>query len=172
MSGPTCCCVSLDRCVRCDLLVGLEGFHLMSVARTPDALVLDVESCNQLGVPWLWAESHKATGAWWWRRSTHHGPGSWQGCGGLSDAGYVAPRGIPCGPISSRVCEPHLMTLPVLRGFGCWGLMRGVWHHQDRRRRGPRELTGIVDYSRGGSSHGPLEWTWSQAGLAPCMRTG
>ena len=32
-------------------------------------------------------------------------------------------RGIPCGPISSRVCEPHLMTLPVLRGFGCWGLM-------------------------------------------------
>ena len=82
------------------------------------------------------------------------------------------PRGIPCGPISSRVCKPHLMTLPVLRGFGCWGLMRGVWHHQDRRRRGPRELTGIVDHSRGGSSHGPLEWTWSRVGLAPCMRTG
>ena len=68
MSHPTCCCsVSLDRCDRCDLLVGLEGFHLMSVARTPDTLVLDVESCNQLGVPWLWAESHKATGVWWWR---------------------------------------------------------------------------------------------------------
>ena len=49
MSHPTCCCsVSLDRCDRCDLLVGLEGFHLMNVARTPDALVLDVESCNQL----------------------------------------------------------------------------------------------------------------------------
>ena len=49
MSHPTCCCsVSLGRCDRCDLLVGLEGFHLMSVARTPDALVLDVESCNQL----------------------------------------------------------------------------------------------------------------------------
>ena len=27
--------------------------------------------------------------------------------------------------------------------------MRGVWHHQDRRRRGPRELTGIVDLTRG-----------------------
>ena len=26
--------------------------------------------------------------------------------------------------------------------------MRGVWHHQDRRR-GPRELTGIVDLTRG-----------------------
>ena len=32
--------------------------------------------------------------------------------------------------------------------------MRGVWHHQGRRRRGPRELTGIVDHSRGGSPHG------------------
>ena len=48
VSGPTCCSASLDRCDRCDLLVGLEGFHLMSVARTPDTLVLDVESCNQL----------------------------------------------------------------------------------------------------------------------------
>ena len=27
--------------------------------------------------------------------------------------------------------------------------MRGVWHHQDRRRRGPRELTGIVDLTCG-----------------------
>ena len=46
---PTCCCsVSLDRCGRCDLLVDLEDFHLMSVARTLQALVLDVESCNQL----------------------------------------------------------------------------------------------------------------------------
>ena len=81
-------------------------------------------------------------------------------------------RGIPCGPISSRACKPHLMTPPVSQGFGCWGLMRGVWHHQDRRRRGPRELTGIVDHSREGSSHGPLEWPWSRAGLAPCTRTG
>ena len=40
-------------------------------------------------------------------------------------------------------------------------MMRGVWHHQDRRRRGPRELTGIVDHSRGGSPHGagPLPGT-------------
>ena len=37
------------------------------------------------------------------------------------------------------------MTLPVSQGFGYWELMRGVWHHQDRRRRGPRELTSIVD---------------------------
>ena len=48
VSHPTCyCSASFDRCDRCDLLVGLEGFHLMSVARTPDALVLDIESCDR-----------------------------------------------------------------------------------------------------------------------------
>ena len=41
------------------------------------------------------------------------------------------------------------MTPPVSQACGYWGLMRGVWHHQDRRRRGPRELTGIVDLTRG-----------------------
>ena len=48
MYHPTCCSVSLDRCDRCDLFVGLEGFHLKSAARTPDVPVLDVEPCNQL----------------------------------------------------------------------------------------------------------------------------
>ena len=48
MSHPTCCSASLDRCDRCDLPVGLEGFHLMSVARTSQALVLDIESCDCL----------------------------------------------------------------------------------------------------------------------------
>ena len=64
------------------------------------------------------------------------------------------------------------MTLPVFAGVRVLGVDEHVWHHQGRRRRGPRELTGIVDHSRGGSSHGPLEWTWSRVGLAPCMRTG
>ena len=47
------------------------------------------------------------------------------------------PRGIPCGPTSSRACKPHLMTPPASQACRCWGLTRGVWHHQDRRRRGP-----------------------------------
>ena len=70
-------------------------------------------------------------------------------------------RGIPCGPISSRACEPHLMTLPVFAGVRVLGVDEHVWHHQDRRRRGPRELTGIMDHSRGGSPHGagPLPGT-------------
>ena len=79
VSGPTCCCcVSLDRCDRCDLLVGLEGFHLMSVARTPDALVLDVESCNQLaGCPGcgVTCSRPRARGGGGDRRALGRGPG-------------------------------------------------------------------------------------------------
>ena len=41
-------------------------------------------------------------------------------------------------------------------GVRVLGVDEHVWHHQDRRRRGPREFTGIVDHSRGGSSHGTL----------------
>ena len=43
------------------------------------------------------------------------------------------------------------MTLPVLRGFGCWGLMRGVWHHQDRRRRGP--VSSLASWTTRGEDH-------------------
>ena len=41
------------------------------------------------------------------------------------------------------------MTPPVSQGLRCWEAMRDVWHHQDRSRWGPRELTGIVDLTRG-----------------------
>ena len=58
------------------------------------------------------------------------------------------PRGIPCGPISSRVCKPHLNPARFA-GVRVLGVDEHVWHHQDRRRRGPRELTGIVDLTRG-----------------------
>ena len=80
MSHPTCCCsVSLDRCDRCDLLVDLGGFHLMSAVRTPDALVLDVESCNQLaGCPdcGVIAQGHGACGGGGDRRALGRGPGA------------------------------------------------------------------------------------------------
>ena len=200
MSHPTCCCsVSLDRCDRCDLLVGLEGFHLMSVARTPDTLVLDIESCDRCaGCPGcgVIAQGHghvvvEVIDAPWagdpvrirWhntvldmpRTRLRNGvipgaqregarPGRVWGYGrfaGRSDScaskeppslawpDNWQPRGTPCGPTSSRACKPHLMTPPVSQECRCWGLTRGVWHHQDRRRRGPHALTGIVDLTRG-----------------------
>ena len=76
MSGPTCCCsVLLDRC---DLLVGLEGFHLMSVARTPQALMLDIESCDRCaGCPGcgLNRSRPRACGGGGDRRTLGRGPG-------------------------------------------------------------------------------------------------
>ena len=49
VSHPACCCsVPHDHCNRSDLLAGLEDFRLMGVARSLEALVLDVESYNQL----------------------------------------------------------------------------------------------------------------------------
>ena len=56
--SPTCCCsVSLGRCDRCDLLVDLEDFHLVSVARSECRLALDLESCDRCaGCPWAWAQ--------------------------------------------------------------------------------------------------------------------
>ena len=48
LSHPTCfCSVWLGRCDRCDLLVDLDGFHPISVARRECGLVLDRESCDR-----------------------------------------------------------------------------------------------------------------------------
>ena len=74
-------------------------------------------------------------------------------------------------PYQAVPARPHLNPARFA-GVRVLGVDEHVWHHQDRRRRGPRELTGIVDHSREGSPHGPLDWACSQAGLAPCMRTG
>ena len=83
------------------------------------------------------------------------------------------PRGIPCGPISSRACTAASDDPARFAGVRVLGVDEHVWHHQDRRRRGPRELTGIVDLTRG-EDHptARLLVAWSQAGLAPCTRTG
>ena len=48
VSHPSYCSASLDRCDRCDLLVGLEGFQLIAVARRACGLVLDIKSCDCL----------------------------------------------------------------------------------------------------------------------------
>ena len=48
--APCCCSVWLGRCGRCDLLVDLEGFRLVSAARRECALVLDRESCDHCAV--------------------------------------------------------------------------------------------------------------------------
>ena len=80
VSGPTCCCsASLDRCDRCDLLVGLEGFHLIAVARRECGLVLDIESCDHFaGCPGcgLNRTRPRARGRGGDRRALGRGPGA------------------------------------------------------------------------------------------------
>lgn len=54
LSSRTLGCVSAclllfpvaERCQRYDLLVDLEGFHLVAVARRKCCLALDIESCD------------------------------------------------------------------------------------------------------------------------------
>ena len=208
MSGPTCCCVSLDRC---DLLVGLEGFHLMSVARTPDALVLDVESCNQLagcpdcgviaqghgrvvvevidapwaGVPvrirwhkrrWICREHTCQITTFAEQNHSVCAPRARLGVRairwairqlrfeGATISGLARQLGTTWNTVWSHIkpCLQAASDDPArFTGVQVLGVDEHVWHHQDRRRRGPRELTGIMDHSRGGSPHGagPLPGT-------------
>ena len=200
MSHPTCCCsVSLDRCDRCDLLVGLEGFHLMSVARTPDALVLDVESCNQLvGCPGcgVIAQGHGRVvvevidAPWagvpvrirWFKRRwicrehacqiTTFSEQNHSMCAprarlgvrairwairqlrfeGATILGLARQLGTTWNTVWSHIkpCLQAASDDPArFAGVRVLGVDEHVWHHQDRRRRGPRELTGIVDLTCG-----------------------
>lgn len=49
MPNPTCpCAVALDRCARCDVLLGLPDFHLIHAEVTDTAVVLDIEACDPL----------------------------------------------------------------------------------------------------------------------------
>ena len=200
MSGPTCCCfVSLDRCDRCDLLVGLEGFHLMSVARTPGALVLDVESCNQLagcpgcgviaqghgrmvvevidapwaGIPtrirwhkrrWICRETTCQTVTFLEHDERVCAPRARLGARairwairqlrfeGATIAGLARQLATTWNTVWSHIkpCLQAASDDPArFAGVRVLGVDEHVWHHQDRRRRGPRELTGIVDLTRG-----------------------
>ncbi len=57
MTDPTSCCAAQHRatsayCTNCDLLVGLEGFHVIGVDRGPDLLTVRVESApGPVGCP-------------------------------------------------------------------------------------------------------------------------
>ena len=81
------------------------------------------------------------------------------------------PRGTPCGPLSSRACTAASDDPARFAGERVLGVDEHVWHHQDRRRRGPRAHRNR-GHSREWPSHGSLEWTWCREGLAPCTRTG
>ena len=197
MSHPTCCCcASLDRC---DLLVGLEGFHLMSVTRAPDALVLDIESCDRCagcpgcgviayghghvvvevidapwaGVParfrwfkrrWICRERTCETVTFLEHSEKVCAPRARLGVRairwairqlrfeGATIAGLARQLATTWNTVWSHIkpCLQAASDDPArFAGVRVLGVDEHVWHHQDRRRRGPRELTGIVDLTRG-----------------------
>ena len=200
MSRPTCCCsASLDRCDRCDLLVGLEGFHLVAVARRECGLVLDIEFCDRCagcpgcgviaqghgrvvvevidapwaGVPvrirwhkrrWIWREHTCQTVTFLEHDERMCAPRARLGARairwairqlrfeGATTCGLARQLATTWNTVWSHI-KPCLQAasddLARFAGVQVLGVDEHVWHHQDRRRRGPRELTGIVDLTRG-----------------------
>jgi len=201
VSHPVCCCsVLLGRYGRCDLLVGLEGFHLVAAARRECGLVLDRESCDRCadcpGCGVNRSRSRACGGggdrcALVWGSCVDPVAQYDAGCAEnapdrscLSSSRTVRctpPRALPSvrgirwairqlrfeGATIAGLAQQLATTWntvwshikPCLQaasddparfaGVRVLGVDEHVWHHQDRRRRGPRELTGIVDLTRG-----------------------
>ena len=171
----------------------------MSVARTPDALVLDIESCDRcagcpgcgviaqghgrvvvevIDAPWAGVPArirwHKRR--WICRETTcptvtflEHdervcAPRARLGARairwairqlrfeGATIAGLARQLATTWNTVWSHI-NPRLQAASEdparFAGVRVLGVDEHVWHHQDRRRRGPRELTGIVDLTRG-----------------------
>ena len=173
--------------------------HLMSAVRTPDALVLDVESCNQLagcpdcgviaqghgrvvvevidapwaGVPvriqwfkrrWICRETTCQIATFSEQNHSMCAPRARLGVRairwairqlrfeGATIAGLARQLATTWNTVWSHIkpCLQAASDDPArFAGVQVLGVDEHVWHHQDRRRRGPRELTGIVDLTRG-----------------------
>ena len=171
----------------------------MSVARTPGALVLDVESCNQLagcpgcgviaqghgrmvvevidapwaGIPtrirwhkrrWICRETTCQTVTFLEHDERVCAPRARLGVRairwairqlrfeGATIAGLARQLATTWNTVWSHIkpCLQAASDDPArFAGVRVLGVDEHVWHHQDRRRRGPRELTGIVDLTRG-----------------------
>ena len=199
MPHPTCpCAVALDRCARCDVLLGLPDFHLIHAEVTDTAVVLDIEVCDPLtGCPGCGviptghgrvtvtlvdAPSAGRPARLRWRK--HRWICRESACPVVTfieqNTQVAAPRGL----LTTRAVFWAVRQLryenasiqglarqlgttwntlwsqirPVLNtaaddparfdGVEVLGVDEHVWHHTDPRRRGPKELTGLVDLSR------------------------
>ena len=174
-------------------------WRAMSVARTPDALVLDAESRNQLagcpgcgviaqghgrmvvevidapwaGVParirwhkrrWICREHTCQTVTFLEHSEKVCAPRARLGTRairwairqlrfeGATIAGLARQLATTWNTVWSHIkpCLQAASDDPArFAGVQVLGVDEHVWHHQDRRRRGPRGLTGIVDLTRG-----------------------
>ena len=94
---------------------------------------------------------------------------------GATIAGLARQLGTTWNTVWSHIkpCLQAVSDDPArFAGVQVLGVDEHVWHHQDRRRRGPtRAHRHRRPDTQEGAPHGPLERTWSQEGLAPRMRT-
>ena len=112
VSHPACyCSVSLGRCDRSDLLVDLEGVHLVCVARRECGLVLNRESCDRCaGCPGCGVTCTRSRACGGGGDQCAHGPGSQQGSGGTTRRWICRER--TCQTVtflehSEKVCAPR-----------------------------------------------------------------
>ena len=111
MSHATCCCVSLGRCDRCDLLVDVKGFHPIAITRRECSVVLEIKSCRQVvGCPscGVICSRSRACGGGGDRRAL--GPGFRCGSGGTIRCWMCRER--TCQTVtflehSEKVCAPR-----------------------------------------------------------------
>ena len=197
-------CFTLPAAALCRLIVVIgvmcsSVWGAMSVARTPDALMLDIESCDRCaGCPGygVIAQGHGRVVV---EVIDAAGEGSRCGSGGTirrwicrehacqtvtflehdermcahrarlgarairwairqlrfegaTIAGLARQLATTWNTVWSHIkpCLQAASDDPArFAGVRVLGVDEHVWHHQDRRRRGPRELTGIVDLTRG-----------------------
>ncbi|MCI9889936.1 transposase [Micrococcales bacterium 31B] len=161
MSHSTSVCAdalsAVDSCSRCDLLLGLDGAHVERVDRRAGLLTVTVSSPPAVtGRP---SCGVIAVGRGRRRRVLHDVPG------------------VTRVQIVWWAVEPELVRLAGdesrFHGVTTLGVDEHVWHHVDPRKRGPNELTGMVDLTRGPQGgHGRGYWIWCQAGRGTPTRPG
>ena len=147
VSHPTCCCsVSLGRCDRCALVRGscadsVAQYDAGCAENAPDRSCLSSSRTVRCTPP---RALPSVRGIRWAIRQLRFE--------GASILGLARQLGTTWNTVWSHVkpCLQAASDDPArFAGVQVLGVDEHVWHHQDRRRRGPHELTGIVDLTRG-----------------------
>ena len=169
VSRPTCCCsVSLGRCDRC---AGCPGCGV--IAQGHGRVVVEVIDAPWAGVParircfkrrWICREHTCQIATFIEQNHSVCAPRARLGVRairwairqlrfeGATISGLARQLGTTWNTVWSHIkpCLQAASDDPTrFVGVRVLGVDQYVWHHQDRRRRGPRELTGIVDLTRG-----------------------
>lgn len=209
MSEPIGCCRSATgaapgvHCSRCDLLVGLDGVHVLEVHLVGERLEVTVESepgpvgcpdCGAVGIGHGRLEvrlvdipsfGRAVSIIWRKRRFTCPGGACERSTFVEELSGLASPRHATTARVVDWAVQQlrrehatinglarqlgtawHTVWTPVkaalqaladdpsrFDGVRTLGVDEHIWHHVSRRKRGPKELTGMVDLTRDTDGH-------------------